>query len=349
MRPLAARRVYRLALTVALTLAGAYALALPLPFLAPLFALILTAKPGPPLGLKALLGLILVVIITLSAGLLMIPLLLNYPVSAILIAAVGLFFSNYLTVNLGKGLVGALLTVGIAMISAAGLVSYVLATTVIQALVISIALAMLCQWLVYPWFPEDQTAAQKARTKDRGAAASNWIALRATIIVLPAYLLALTDPTTYMPVIMKSVQLGQQDSVTNARHAGTELLGSTFLAGCLAVLFWLALKLFPSLWMYFLLMLAFSLYLSAKFYRVLATRLSPSFWQNTAVTLLILLGPAVEDSANGKDVYNAFAMRMTLFIAVTLYAWLALHVLERLRLRRQRRRSDSLTEELPAC
>ena len=347
--PLAARRVYRLALTVALALACSYALALPLPFLAPLFALILTAIPGPPLGLKSLLGLILVVIITLSAGLLMIPLLLNYPVSAVLIAGVGLYFSNYLTVNLGKGLVGALLTVGIAMISAAGLVSDVLATTVILALVISIALAILCQWLVYPWFPEDQVPAKKDKSSGSSAEHSNWIALRATAIVLPAYMLALTDPTTYMPVIMKSVQLGQQGSITSARHAGRELLGSTFLAGCLAVLFWLALKLWPGLWMYFLLMLAFGLYLSAKLYRVIATRFSPSFWQNTAVTLLILLGPAVEDSANGKDVYKAFAVRMTLFIAVALYAWLALHALEWLRTRRQRRRSLPTIGESPAC
>jgi hypothetical protein len=40
-----------------------------------------------------------------------------------------------------------------------------------------------------------------------------------------------------------------------------------------------------------------------------------------AVTMLILLGPAVEDSASGKDVYAAFAVRMGLFVAVTLYAW----------------------------
>jgi hypothetical protein len=53
--------------------------------------------------------------------------------------------------------------------------------------------------------------------------------------------------------------------------------------------------------------------------------------------MLILLGPAVEDSANGKDVYAAFAVRMGLFIAVTLYAWLAVYVLEQLRSRHLRR------------
>lgn len=40
------------------------------------------------------------------------------------------------------------------------------------------------------------------------------------------------------------------------------------------------------------------------------------------MTLLILLGPAVEDSDNDKDVYTAFLVRMGLFVAVTfLHGW----------------------------
>ena len=46
------------------------------------------------------------------------------------------------------------------------------------------------------------------------------------------------------------------------------------------------------------------------------------------VTVLILLGPAVADSATGKDVYKAFFVRISLFFAVTLYAWLAIVLLE---------------------
>jgi hypothetical protein len=53
------------------------------------------------------------------------------------------------------------------------------------------------------------------------------------------------------------------------------------------------------------------------------------------VNLLILLGPAVQDSAAGKDPYQAFAVRFTLFVAVTLYAWLAIVALESLRTRRR--------------
>ena len=348
--PVAARRTFRLSLIVALALAGAYAFALPLPYLAPLFALLLTAAPAPPMGLKGLIGLILAVLLTLGIGLLLIPVLTYYPVSAVLIVAAGLYFSSYLTVIRGNGPVGTLLSVGFTLIPAAGSIDLSVAVVVIQSLVLGIGLAILCQWLVYPWFPEDTGPAAKARPAADTATRSNWIALRAAMIVLPPFLLCLTNPSTYLPIIMKSVLLGQQGSVVSARTAGRELLGSTFLGGCFAVLFWFALKIHPGLWMFFLWMLLFGVYISSKLYRLAASRFPASFWQNAAVTMLILLGPAVQDSAGGKDVYTAFAVRMGLFLAVTLYAWLAVYLLELLRTRRRERLSFSFPDmESPRC
>jgi hypothetical protein len=68
------------------------------------------------------------------------------------------------------------------------------------------------------------------------------------------------------------------------------------------------------------------------------------------MTMLILLGPAVEDSDSGKDVYTAFLVRMGLFVAVTLYAWLAIYILEYLRERRTHRAAGALEKtESSAC
>jgi len=346
-----ARRIFRLSLTTALALAVAYALAVPLPFLAPLFAIMLVAKPSPPPGLKGLFKLVLLVLLTLGVGLLLIPMLQHYPVAALLIVALGLYFSSYLTVNLGKGLVGALLTVGFTLISAAGTVDYALATTVIQSLVLGLVISIVCSWLVYPWFPEDPAGEQPPAASASSEEQSTWIALRAALIVLPVYFLTLTNPLIYMPTLMKSVSLGQQGSLVDARSAGRELLGSsTFLAGCFAVLFWGLLGLSTNLWMFFWWMLLFGVYFASKLYRLIATRYPASFWLNVATTMLILLGPAVEDSAGGKDVYMAFAVRMGLFVAVTLYAWLAVYLLEYLRTRRIRRVARLTPEgEIPAC
>ena len=340
--PVAARRAFRVSLIMALALAAAYGLALPLPYLAPVFAVLLNVTPGPPMGLKGLLGLILVVLITTGIGLLLTPVLVKYPVPGLLIVALGLYVSMYVSVNLGKGPIGALLSIGFTLIPAAGTVDYALAVAVVQALVVGIGLAIVCQWIVYPWFPEDPAPAgapvpDSAMPAAAEEIASNWIAFRAALIVLPPFLLALINPSMYLATIIKTVQLGQAGSEISARDAGRELLGSTFLGGCFAVLFWFGLKLCPSLWMFFLWTLLFGLYFFSKLYQIIPTRFGPSFWQNTAVTMLILLGPAVQDSANGKDVYAAFAVRMALFIAVTAYAWAAIAVLERFRLRRRHR------------
>jgi hypothetical protein len=143
------------------------------------------------------------------------------------------------------------------------------------------------------------------------------------------------------------VLLSQQSSMVDARSAGRELLGSTFLAGLFAVLFWMLLGIWTNLWMFFLWMLLFSLYFASKIFGLIKSRFPASFWLNVAVTMLILLGPAVEDSANGKDVYAAFFSRMMLFILVTFYAWAAVAFLEHLRLRRKEK--NSLDKETVTC
>ena len=125
--PLATRRVFRLSLTVALSLAASYSLQLPLPYLAPIFALMLTVTPGPPLGMKGLIGLIVLVAVTMGTGLLMVPVLINYPATGLMLVAVGLFVGNDLSVNKGKTAVGAFLTVGLTLLTAAGVASFALA------------------------------------------------------------------------------------------------------------------------------------------------------------------------------------------------------------------------------
>ena len=332
---LQARRIFRLSYTAALALVAAYAIAIPLPYIAPLFAFYLTATPGPPLGFKRILGLVIVIMITLGLGLLLIPLLLNFQLTALLLVILGLYLSAYLAVNRNKNLLSVFLAMGITMISAAGTVDYQLASMIIEALVSSVIIAAICQALVYQFFPEDPAdtiaTVQAEESEEEGAAASNWIAIRSTLIVFPAYFLLLVNPMAYMPIMMKAVMLSQQVSSIDARHTGKEIIESTLLGGFFAILFWFALGLWVNLWMYFLLMLVFSLFFSCKIYQLISTRFPASFWLNTAVTMLILIGPAVEDSANGSDVYAAFFSRAVLLILITLYALFAIHILESLK------------------
>ncbi|QIG21360.1 TolC family protein [Pseudomonas monteilii] len=161
----------------------------------------------------------------------------------------------------------------------------------------------------------------------------SWVALRATLIVMPTFLLALIAPDQYMPLIMKAVSVGQQAGETRARDASRELVGSTLLAGLLAILMWGALSLFVHLWMFFLWVLLFALWQARRLYQVVPNRQSPAYWVSCLTTMLILLGQSVQDSAGGQDVYKAFAVRMALFLAVSVYASAMLIWIDRRRVR----------------
>lgn len=331
---LAARRAFRLALSVALALAIAYGLALPFPYFAPLFAVLLGAPGAPPPAARGLLVLVLVVVATLGIGLGLTPMLQHYGFTFLLVIALGLYAATLIGLTGEKAVIGLLLTIGLTLVPAAGMASFALAQMMVLALAASITVAVVCQWLVYPLFQEEPSSAQAPAQADKpDRQQAHWIALRTTLIVLPPVLAAFTNPSLYLATIIKTTTLAQQGSRLSARAAGVELIGSTFLAGVFSIALWFGLKLWPSLWMFFLWILLFAGYIGGKLYAG-NSRFPASFWQNVAVTVLILLGPAVEDSANGKDVYQGFAVRFALFVAVTLYAWLAIYLLEFLRARR---------------
>ena len=107
------------------------------------------------------------------------------------------------------------------------------------------------------------------------------------------------------------------------------------LRGTLAVLPMFGLALHPTLWMLVLWLAAAALWTGARLYRVRPSIFPPSFWNDALVTAIILAGPAIEDSANGKDVFAASAMRVSLFVALALYAWAMVWLLEGWRARKR--------------
>ncbi|MNM70401.1 hypothetical protein D3C81_820290 [compost metagenome] len=325
-------RALRLALGVALCLVASFGLGLPVPILAPVFAVLLLAMRSEPLPIKAAPMLAILVLLSCGSGLLLIPLLRHAPVSGVLLVGVGVFLVLRYALKGGNGLLANLLVVGLTMIAAAGTSDFTLALMVVEAMAKGMLLAVLGTALAHVLVPEPANAPAQPAPPLPDRADVGWIALRATLIVMPAFLLALIAPDAFMPLIMKAVSLGQQAGETRARHASRELIGSTVLAGVLAMLMWAALSVFVHLWMFFLWVLLFTLWQGRRLYRVVSTRHSPAYWVSCLTTLLILLGQSVQDSAAGQDVYRAFAVRMALFLAVSLYASALLIWLDRRRL-----------------
>jgi len=326
MRIARGRRALRLGIGTALCLATSFGLGWPIPMVAPVLGVFLLATISRPLPLKAALAIVLMVMLTTGSGLLLVPLLRHYKFSGVLLVALGLFLAFRYGLRGGNNLVSTFLAAGLTMIAAAGTADFWLAVTVIVALARGLLLAALALTLMHWLFPDPPAVKAPPAARPMPDSEAGWIALRATLVVLPAFLLALSDPAAYMPIIMKSVSLGRQ-SCTTARGAARELLGSTLFGGLLAILFWCALSLFVHLWMFFLWMALFALLVARKLYAANPTS-PPGFWLNSLVTLIILLGQSVEDSAAGKDVYTAFVVRMGLFVAVTLYACLMLELLD---------------------
>lgn len=327
-RDIGARRVLRQALATALALVVACTLDIELHYLPPLFAFLMTAEPARPPAPRALAVLLLVAALATGVGMLLVPLLQHQPVAGVLLMALGLFWSFLLTVHLQQLLLGQFLAVGFTLVAAAGVASQALGKLVVASLLAGMTIAVVCLWLVYPLFPEDGAPREKDEAK---APIPLWISLRGTLTVLPVALLALSNPGLYLAAIMKSISLSQQTTATAAFHAGRELVGSTLMAALMAIAFWLVLKLMPGLWLYGLLMLLFALWTSARLHGVVPSHHGPGFWLGAFITMLILLGPAVMDSQQGRDVYAASLVRLGLFLALTLYAWWMMAMLEMLR------------------
>ena len=222
------------------------------------------------------------------------------------------------------------------IIPVAGVADQALVTALSVAVGVGLGTGALVSGVSHALFPDAPGPTKAAAPATVSRETARWAALQATLVVMPVFVLALTNPAFYLAAIMKTVTLGQQASSTNARSAGRELVGSTLMGAWMATLVWFGLSLRPNLWMLLLWIVAAALWAGAKLYGVRATSFAPSFWVNALVTMLILLGPAIEDAAVGKDVYRASATRVALFVAVALYAWATVWVLERWRASRSK-------------
>jgi len=325
------KAVLRLAIGLGLSVLIAYGLALPVPFVVCVLTVLLLSKPGPPIPfLKgAVMGFVIAAL--LVAGVLMVPLLESYAVTGVMLTG-ALLYAVFFAGARSANPLTIFLVIALTFIPVAGVADQALTTVLSVAVGVGLGTGVFVTGASHAFFP-DAPGSAKIATSPAAVSpeAASWSALQATLVVIPVFVLALTNPAFYLPAIMKTVMLGQQAGSTSARSAGRELVGSTLMGAWMATLVWFGLSLRPNLWMLMLWMVAAALWAGAKSFGVKPTSFPPSFWSNALVTMLILLGPAIEDAAVGKDVYSASATRVALFVGVSLYAWATVWVLERWR------------------
>ncbi|NDO82981.1 hypothetical protein CJP72_20070 [Citrobacter sp. NCU1] len=322
------RAVLRISCGTAIAALVCYSLALPMPHLGCIMAWIVLCQ-GKPLPIKKGIVVGLVLMTTMMGGVLMVPLLTHYPLPALLLTAL-LLYQLMLMWLAGKGTQAMLLTMMVAIIPIAGLIEQSLAVGIAQMMGLGIIIGTVVNRIALALFPPQATpeSAGKAHVAPQSP---YYLALRAVLIVLPVWLLALSNPAFYIPAVMKTVMLAQQTNTLAAKQVGRELVLSTLMGALLAVVLWFGLSLWPSLLMLVLWLALVSLWVARRMVRLVANRFTPSFWSNAWVTCLILFGPAIQDSAAGKDVWLASAMRCSLYVVVALYGWACVVILERWR------------------
>jgi Protein of unknown function (DUF2955) len=330
------KAVLRLAIGLGLAVLIAYGLALPAPFVVCVLTVLLLCKPGSPVPFVKGVVLGFVVAALLVAGVLLVPILEHYAVTGLVLTGVLLYSVFFAGVRSASPLT-VILVIAITVIPVAGVADQALATALSVVFGVGLGTGVVVSGVSHAFFPDAPAPATIAAAPATiSPETASRAALQATLVVMPVFVLALTNPALYLAAIMKTVMLGQQANSTNARSAGRELVGSTLMGAWMATLVWCGLSLRPNLWMLMLWMMAAALWAGAKLFGVRRTSFPPSFWSNALVTMLILLGPAIEDAAVGKDVYRASITRIALFVLVSLYAWATVWLLERWRASRSK-------------
>ncbi|WP_429025218.1 hypothetical protein [Aeromonas media] len=321
------RAVLRIGTGIGLATGICYGLALPMPHLGVIMAWVVLCRPGEPLGLKKGLAGGILLLGIMASGVLLVPLLTHYALAAMLLVGLLLYLLMQQAMA-GKGAAAMLLIMAITVIPVAGLIEQSLAIAIAQMMGLGILIGTLVNRMAHALFPPQPVAGTAARAAAPPPEHPERLALRAVAIVMPVWLLALGNPAFYIPAVMKTVTLAQQSTSLNAKQAGQELVLSTLAGALLAFALWMGLSLWPSLLMLVLMLTLMTLWLAR---RLVAGRFPPSFWSNAWITALILFGPAIEDSATGKDVWLAAAMRCGLYLVVAGYGWLCILLLEQWR------------------
>ena len=159
-----------LRLTLGLGLAAliAYGMALTLPYMVCVMAVVLLSKPGPPLPLVKGIVAALALAGLVAAGVVMVPLLENYAIAGILLTAVILFVIFFAGLVSGSPL-AMVLVIAFAMMPVAGVIEQALVGMLALTLAVGVAVGTLVGFISSAFFP-DRTA-PTAAAKPTGPAA----------------------------------------------------------------------------------------------------------------------------------------------------------------------------------
>jgi len=334
MHPVAAQRILRLAFATALALWVSQVVNWGLSFITPVLMLFLLALPLPAPSLKQGITFLLALVIPLwGASWLLLPTLSHQPFVGLLLLIAACFWSFYYSASGGSPVLGAFLTLGLAIVAAVGSDSIDAVLAVNGALTVNAGLAIAFLWLAYGLFPDKpmdgkMPARPPASTPAREAAIRS--AWRSTAIVLPVIVFFLVYPgsAAYLVVMIKVASMGQQVENDDTRAVGKSLLMSTLIGGVGAILMWQALSIWPSLTLYALLVALAGLIFGRQIFTGQGMKPNAGMWSYAFLTMMVLIAPSVLDGPGGGAAAVKFFDRLVMIGASTLYGVAAVYVFD---------------------
>lgn len=332
-------RILRLATGTALSMWVSQAVAWDLSFIAPVMTMFILALPLPALTLAMGIKFLAAMSLSMYASLLLLPWLLDYQLVGLLLLVLALFWSFYFTARGGSPVLGTFVTVGLALSTAVGSVSVDATLMLISGLLLNATIGIVFVWIAHALLPDSiaggfpAPAAQKAQAGEVDLLAARWSAFRSLLIVFPVALWFMLSgaSTSYAPVMIKVASMGQQATNEGARLAGRSLIMSTILGGIGAIIGWNLLSVVPTLAMYALLIALGGLVFGPRIFAGKGMHADAGTWSYGYLTMIVILAPAVMDSAGGSSADVAFWSRLVMFGLATLYGVAAVYVVDAFR------------------
>ena len=326
---IASVRILRLALGTAVSLWFSQAVNWQMSFIAPIITMFMLALPTPAPKLKGGIGFIVILTGSLLVSLLLLPPLQNQPLVGVILLVLALYWSFYFTATGGSAVIGTFATVGIAVSTAVGTVNLDVVLAIVSGLSFGAVVGLLFVWIAHAVLPDSLAAAPDAAPAAKppvadapDLSAARWSAFRSLMIVLPIALWFLfsSASTAYVPVMIKVASMGQQATNDGARLAGRSLVMSTIIGGAGAIIGWQILSITPTLTIYTLVIALGGLLMGPKIFQGRGMHPQGSTWSYAFLTMIVILAPAVMDSAGGGSAGISFWQRLMMFGGTTIYA-----------------------------
>jgi uncharacterized membrane protein YccC len=341
---IASVRILRLALGTALSMLFCQIVNWPMSFITPVLTMFILALPMPVMNLGNGVKFILVFVVSIYAGLIFLPFMLNQRMVGILLLALALYHTFYYTARGGSPVIGAFATVGLALVTSIGTVSTDAVLQVSGGLSTGALFGVLFIWVGHAILPDslarpEPPPARSAKTQPEkpDLADARRSAFRSLVVVMPVILwfLLSSASASYAAFLIKVASMGQQAGIDQSRQVARSLLESTVIGGVAAIIAWQVLSIWPSLVMYVLLIGLAGLVMGPRIFSGPGMHPAGATWSYGYLTMIVVLAPAVLDTQSGAAAGAAFWTRLEMFIWATIYGTGAVFVFDSLWPRRR--------------